>query len=108
MTDEDITGFNDRVTEKLGKEQASIIADDIGILITKHTEDVKMREQQANKIRELEALNEKLANANNTLLRQIPMGSEPEPEPQKKSKTESDLSTFSLRDAFDETGRFVR
>lgn len=106
MTDEDITGFNDRVTEKLGKEQASIIADDIGILITKHTEDVKMREQQANKIRELEALNEKLANANNTLLRQIPMGSEPEP--QKKSKTESDLSNFSLRDAFDETGRFVR
>lgn len=106
MTDEDITGFNDRVTEKLGKEQASIIADDIGILITKHTEDVKTREQQANKIRELEALNEKLANANNTLLRQIPMGSEPEP--QKKSQPESDLSNFSLRDAFDETGRFVR
>lgn len=106
MTDEDITGFNDRVTEKLGKEQASIIADDIGILITKHTEDVKTREQQAIKIRELEALNEKLANANNTLLRQIPMGSEPEP--QKNSKTENDLSTFSLRDAFDESGRFVR
>lgn len=106
MTDEDITGFNDRVTEKLGKEQASIIADDIGILIGKHVDDVKQRTAQEQRIQELEAINEKLANANNTLLRQIPMGSEPEPK--KKAEAESDLSNFSLRDAFDEHGRFVR
>lgn len=106
MTDEDIKTFNDRVTEKLGKEQASIIADDIGIIMTKHTEDVKAREAQELRIQELESTNEKLANANASLLRQVPMGSDPEP--QKKSNTESDLSNFSLRDAFDETGRFVR
>lgn len=106
MTDEDITGFNDRVTEKLGKEQASIIADDIGILITKHTEDVKTRQAQEQKIRDLEATNEKLANANATLLRQVPMGTEPSP--QKKSEPESDLSNFNLRDVFDDKGQFIR
>lgn len=102
MTDEDITGFNERITEKLGKENAATIADDIGILITKHEEDKRTREAHEKRIHELESMNEKLAKANANLIHQIPRDTEPE------SKQEQKTITFNLRDAFDEKGRFVR
>lgn len=106
MTDEDITNFNDSITKKLGAEHAATIADDIGILITKHSEAQRQRESQEARIKELEGMNEKLVRANANLIHQIPMDNEPTP--QSKTREDSTTSNFNLRDAFDEKGRFKR
>lgn len=104
MTDEDITQFNDKVTEKLGKEQAATIADDIGVLITKHTESKKEREAQAKEIEDLRKMNEKLAAANAGLIHQISTD-QVEPTPPSANTEPAD---FNLRDAFDEKGNFIK
>lgn len=80
MTDEEITGFNDRVTEKLGKENAALIADEIGVLITKNADAQKRHQELQEQFDRVKETNEKLVAANANLIHQIPMSEAPAPE----------------------------
>ena len=103
MTDEDITGFNDRITEKLGKEKAAVIADEIGILITKNTEAQKQHQELQNKLKEVQLTNEKLVAANANLIHQIPMTDEPEP-----NRNQNEEKKLNWDAVFDKDGKFIR
>lgn len=104
MTEEDITEFNDRVTEKLGKEQAAVIADDIGILITKQAESAKQFSNQEKEITKLQDLNQKLTIANANLIHQIPMV-DPTPVPNIDKESSE---PFDYRSIFDANGKIIK
>lgn len=100
MTDEDITGFNDRVTEKLGKENAALIADEMGLLITKNTEAQQRYSELEKEYNQTKETNDKLVAANANLIHQIPMSTEPQPKidaPEPKS--------FDYKSIFDSNGK---
>ena len=105
MNSEELKSFLDSTKEKLGEENAALISDDLGNLITKNTEVFNTLNNKEKEITRLNDLNQKLVSANGSLLQQVGAGfekssHEPEDNPPKKS--------FDFRDAFDEKGRFKR
>lgn len=93
------------IEKKLGKENYSKIADDLGAIIT---DNENMNNTIANKdseIKELQENNNLLITANGNLLQQVAMGEEP------KNKNEDDVKNgqpkISLKGAFDEKGNFI-
>ena len=102
MKEEDLKTSLDSIKTKLGEETSALIADDLGILITKNTEAQKQIKEQSEKITQLGDKVDKLVLANASLLQQIPMGNEPSP----KEKEESE--EFSYKSVFDEKGNFKR
>ena len=103
MNSEELNVFLDSMKEKLGEENAALISDDLGNLITKNTEVYNTLNNKEKEISRLNDLNQKLVSANGSLLQQVGAGFE-------KSSHESDEETpkksFNFRDAFDEKGRF--
>lgn len=105
MKKEDMEKFTQTIQEKLGKEASSIIADDLGILITDNAQmnnSIQEKESQINKLKES---NEKLVTANGNLLQQVGMGEEP-PKPNKVE--EEPKKVFSFKNAFDKKGKFIK
>lgn len=105
MNSEELNTFLDSMKEKLGEENAALISDDLGNLITKNTEVFNTLNNKEKEITRLNDLNQKLVSANGSLLQQVGAGYESNnhertEEPPKKS--------FNFRDAFDEKGRFKR
>ena len=105
MSDEELTKFIDGMQEKLGKENSAIIADDLGILISSNAEAQKRSQEQAEKIKQLTAHNEKLILANGNLLKQMPVEhSEPV---NRRDVDDAPKRKINLNDAFDAHGRFI-
>ena len=107
MNSEELNTFLDSMKEKLGEENAALISDDLGNLITKNTEVFNTLNNKEKEITRLNDLNQKLVSANGSLLQQVSVGYEknnihgqPEEDPPKKS--------FNFRDAFDDKGHFKR
>ena len=106
MNSEELNTFLDSMKEKLGEENAALISDDLGNLITKNTEVFNTLNNKEKEINRLNDLNQKLVSANGSLLQQVGAGYESnihgqtEEEPPKKP--------FDFRDAFDEKGRFKK
>lgn len=103
MNSGELNTYLDSIKEKLGEENAALISDDLGNLITKNTEVFNNLENKEKEINRLNDLNQKLVSANGSLLQQVSAGVERNPhdtedDPPKKS--------FNFRDAFDEKGRF--
>lgn len=103
MDSGELNTFLDSMKEKLGEENAALISDDLGNLITKNTEVANMIVNKDKEIARLNSLNEKLVSANGSLLQQVSVGIERNPhatedDPPKKS--------FNFKDAFDSKGRF--
>lgn len=103
MDSGELNTFLDSMKEKLGEENAALISDDLGNLITKNTEVANMIVNKDKEIARLNSLNEKLVSANGSLLQQVSVGIEKNPhatedDPPKKS--------FNFKDAFDSKGRF--
>ena len=103
MNSGELNTYLDSIKEKLGEENAALISDDLGNLITKNTEVFNTLENKDKEINRLNDLNQKLVSANGSLLQQVSAGVERNPhdtedDPPKKS--------FNFRDAFDEKGRF--
>lgn len=103
MDNGELNAFIDSMKEKLGEENAALISDDLGSLITKNTEVFNTLNNKEKEITRLNDLNQKLVSANGSLLQQVGAGFEKNPhdnneDPPKKS--------FNFRDAFDEKGRF--
>lgn len=102
MREEDLTNITNSIKEKLGEESTALIADDLGILITKNSEVLESTHNLEEKITTLEEKNGKLVSANQSLLQQIPMGTKPKEE----VKSESEHKSFNFRSMFDKQGNF--
>ena len=104
MKEDLLKGITDSITEKLGEENASIIADDIGKLITANTQTIETINSLSEKISTLEETNQKLVAANGSLLQQIPTVADFEKHQNEEAAEEK--KTFNFKDAFDKSGYF--
>ncbi len=104
MKEELLKGITDSITTKLGEEQASIIADDIGKLITANTQTIETINSLNAKVNTLEETNQKLVAANGSLLQQIPAVADYDKH-QKEEATE-EKKAFNFKDVFDKNGNF--
>lgn len=103
MTDDELIKITDSMQEKLG-DNAGVIADDIGLLITGNANTQKALVAKDEEIKRLTSTNEKLVLANGNLLKQIPVEKSL---PTKETEVE-EVQTINLRDAFDKFGNFKR
>lgn len=105
MNDEELLKITDSITEKAGKDISATIADDLGLLITGNSNNLKAIQERDEKIKKLESDKEKLVSANANLLQQIPMGRE---ESFKSQEEKEPAKPISLKDAFDSKGNFIK
>ena len=91
--------------EKLGKDNASKIADDLGTLISDNSNMNKEIENKNSEIDTLKQDKENLIIANGNLLQQVAITNEDEFEPKKKEK--EDEKPFSFKAQFDKNGDFI-
>lgn len=95
-----------KMQEKIGKDEAAKIADDIASLISydnSRTKDINKRDK---KIEKLEKDKEMLIEANGNLLQQISVESEEILKPQ--APQEEEKKPINIRSAFDKNGNFIR
>lgn len=117
MKKEEMESFVENIQNKLGKESASVIMDDLGLLITDNANMNKKIESNQVEIEKQKSLNDKLIATNSSLLQQVGMdmnnsqdfnssfGSSP------KFETKKDIPTtksYSFKDCFDEKGNFKK
>lgn len=105
MKEEDIKQITNSIKEKLGEENSALIADDLGLLLTKNIEVQKELVDKENTINDYKDKNEKLVLANGKLLQSVPMGID------NNSKTDDSSSSsepFNFKSLFDEKGNFKK
>ena len=90
------------IKNKIGNDNYSKIADDIGVLITDNETMNNTISNKDNEIQQLKDNNEILITANGNLLQQVGLGEEP-----KKEENEDKKEKISLKSAFDEKGNFI-
>lgn len=103
MKEEILKDITSSISEKLGEENASIIADDIGKLITANTQTIETINSLESKISTLEETNEKLVKANGSLLQQIPAVADYE---KHQEVQEVEKKAFNFKTMFDKHGNF--
>lgn len=94
-----IEDYTNKIQEKLGKEEAGKIADDIASILTYDNmiqKDIKSKDEEITKLKKDK---EMLIEANGNLLQQIPLGKEEPPE-QKKEEPRN----FDFKSIFDKNG----
>lgn len=104
MEEKLLKGITDSITTKLGEENAGIIADDIGKLITANTQTIETINSLNAQVSTLKETNEKLVAANGSLLKQIP--ATPDYDKHQSEEKEVENKTFNFRDMFDKNGNF--
>ena len=104
MDDDKIIELTGRIEETLGKENAAMISDTLGEIITGNTENIKAIAERDAKIQQLQDRNEKLVSANGALLQKVPMD---RAETKEDSKV-PDPKPINLKDAFDSKGNFIK
>lgn len=97
-----IEEYTNNIQEKIGKEEAGKIADDIAKILTYDNKIKKDLEDRDNEITKLKKDKEMLIEANGNLLQSIPMGKE------KDEKKEEENKPFDFRTVFDEKGNLKR
>ena len=102
MKDELLKDITSSITTKLGEENASIIADDIGKLITANTQTIETIDSLEKRISTLEETNQKLVAANGSLLKQIPAVAEQD----LKEAPVEEKKAFNFHSVFDKNGNF--
>ena len=103
MNDDKIIELTSRIEETIGKENAAMISDTLGEILTGNTENMKAIADRDAQIKKLQDKNDKLVAANGALLMKIPVAkSEPE-----ESSTKEAPKKINLKDAFDKNGRFL-
>lgn len=107
MNEKDFEKVTKSIQDKLGKENTSLIADDLGKLITDNSTMNKDLKQRDERIAQLQQDKEALITTNGNLLQQVVMGDEqslinkPEEKPKEEPK-----KPFDYRSVFDEKGNF--
>lgn len=107
MKKEDFEKITESMQEKLGKENSSLIADDIATLITDYSNMNKEIDNKNKQIEKLKNDKENLITANGNLLQQVSMGFETKEEISKDNKKE-EIKKFSFKNCFDEKGNFIK
>lgn len=102
MKEEILKDITSSITSKLGEENASIIADDIGKLITANTQTIETIDSLNKQLSSLKETNEKLVAANGSLLMQIPAVAEKE----LKEAPAEEKKAFNFKAVFDKNGNF--
>ena len=102
MKEDFLKGITDSIATKLGEENASIIADDIGKLITANTQTIETINSLNARVSTLEETNQKLVAANGSLLQQIPAVADTP----KVEETVEEKKTFNFHSVFDKNGNF--
>lgn len=103
MDDAKILELTGKIEETLGKENAAMISDTLGEILTGNTENMKAIAERDEKIKTLQDRNEKLVSANGALLQKIPMEKAETKEETKKEVPKK----INLKDAFDSKGNFI-
>lgn len=93
------------IEEKLGKENVSLIADDMASLISFNSEREKTLSDREAEITKLKSDKEMLITANGNLLQQVNAASEEILNPKIKEEPE-DKKPFNFRSVFDSKGNF--
>lgn len=106
MKDEELLAITESIESKIGKEASGMIADDIGMLLTKNSEVNNFISKQSEEIKSLKDRNEKLVVANGNLLQQIPMASDYDTHQSKEEVKEE--KSFDFRSVFDSKGNFKK
>lgn len=103
MNDDKIIELTSKIEETIGKENAAMISDTLGEILTGNTENMKAIADRDAQIKKLQDKNDKLVAANGSLLMKIPAAkSEPE-----ESSTKEAPKKINLKDAFDAKGNFI-
>lgn len=103
MNDDQIIELTSKIEETIGKENAAMISDTLGEILTGNTENMKAIADRDAQIKKLQDKNDKLVAANGALLMKIPVAkSEPE-----ESSTKEAPKKINLKDAFDSKGNFI-
>lgn len=108
MTEKEFEKVTKSIQEKLGKENTSLIADDLGKLITDNgtmNADLKQRDEQIAKLKQDK---EALITTNGNLLQQVAMGDDSSLINTNEPKNEEPPKPFDYRSVFDEKGNFKR
>ena len=108
MTEKEFEKITKSIQDKLGKENTSLIADDLGKLITDNgtmNADLKQRDERISK---LEKDKEALITTNGNLLQQVAMGDEGGLINKNEPKEDEPKKAFYYRSVFDEKGNFKR
>lgn len=101
-----LQNFQQQVIDKIGNEQAAVIADNFAEMFTKNSEAIVAKEAADKQIEELKSLNEKLVASNGSLLKQIPMsGPESKPSEQEAENKES-YADIDLDEMLNDDGSF--
>ena len=106
MKSEELEAITNSIQAKVGEEAASMIADDLGKLITSNTQTLNLISQKDKEIARLKDNNEKLVIANGNLLQSVSMGVEEKHQPETVQETEK--KNFNFRSVFDEKGHFKK
>ena len=106
MKKEEMDKVTNSIIKKVGKEMASQIADDIGLIITDNNNMLGEIEKRDNKITELNTKNENLIATNGNLLQQIAVGTE-ESFFGSKPKEEEKPKEITYKNLFDSKGNFI-
>lgn len=104
MNDDKIIELTSKIEETIGKENAAMISDTLGEILTGNTENMKAIADRDAQIKKLQDKNDKLVAANGALLMKIPVAKS---EPEESSKKEAPKK-INLKDAFDKNGNFLR
>lgn len=107
MKNEDFKKLIEGLQEKIGKESSSIIADDLGNLISDNIAMNNTIDEKNKLIKEKEELNQKLVFANSSLLQQVGVPEETPKKPQSGSN-DSEEEKISWNDCFDKKGNFLK
>ena len=104
MNEELLKGITSSISEKLGEENTSIIADDIGKLITANTQTIETINSLQKQVTSLEDTRDKLVRANASLLQQVPAVADYEKH--QTAPEEEEKKTFNFKTMFDKHGNF--
>lgn len=104
MDDDKILELTSKIEATLGKDNAAMISDTLGEIITGNAENMKLIAARDEEIKNLQDRNDKLVSANGALLQKVPMGFEKKAP---KEEKEEPTPKISLKDAFDKNGNFI-
>lgn len=108
MIEKEFEKITKSIQDKLGKENTSLIADDLGKLITDNATMNKDLKQRDERISKLEQDKEALITSNGNLLQQVTMGNEENLSNKHEPKDDEPPKPFDYRSVFDEKGNFKR
>lgn len=104
MDDTKILELTGKIEETLGKDNAAMISDTLGEILTGNSENLKAIAARDEQIKSLQDRNEKLVAANGALLQKVPMERAETKEDSEKKEAPKKIN---LKDAFDKNGNFL-